>query len=80
MKIYPASFAVVLLLTCLASLASAEDKPNIVFLFADDQNTLSVGCYGNPEVQTPNMDGIARDGIVFDKHYNTTCDLHGQPL
>ena len=47
--------------------------PNIVFLFADDQSTYSVGCYGNNDVQTPNMDLLARDGVVFDKHYNTTA-------
>ena len=50
-----------------------SSRPNIVFLFADDQNTLSVGCYGNKDVQTPNMDQLARDGVVFDKHYNTTA-------
>ena len=59
------------------SLLSAADdapsRPNIVFLFADDQNTLSVGCYGNDDVKTPNMDQLARDGIAFDKHYNTTA-------
>ena len=48
-------------------------KPNIIFLFADDQNTLSVGIYGNPEVQTPHMDQIGRDGVTFDRHYNTTA-------
>ena len=73
MKINPVSAAVLFLLMCVASLANAADKPNIVFLFADDQNRLSVGCYGNSEVQTPNMDGLARDGMVFDKHYNTTA-------
>jgi hypothetical protein len=39
-------------------LASAADgsasPPNIVFLFAGDQCTYSVGCYGNKDVQTPN--------------------------
>lgn len=48
-------------------------KPNIVFLFADDQSTYSVGCYGNADVQTPNMDRLARDGMIFDRHYNTTA-------
>ena len=52
---------------------TTETRPNIVFLFADDQNTLSVGCYGNPEVKTPNMDQLAQDGLAFDKHYNTTA-------
>lgn len=73
MKSYPASAAILFALLSLATVANAADKPNIVFLFADDQNTLSVGCYGNPEVQTPHMDALARDGIVFDRHYNTTA-------
>lgn len=50
-----------------------DPRPNIVFLFADDQSTYSVNCYGNPDVQTPNMDQLARDGVAFDKHYNTTA-------
>ena len=58
-------------------LASAADDsaspPNIIFLFADDQCTYSVGCYGNKDVQTPNMDRLARDGMIFDRHYNTTA-------
>ncbi|MBB3209302.1 arylsulfatase A-like enzyme [Rhodopirellula rubra] len=54
--------------------ASPEDaRPNIVFLLADDQSTYSVGCYGNPDVKTPNMDQLARDGVLFDNHYNTTA-------
>ncbi|MCA9136676.1 MAG: sulfatase [Planctomycetales bacterium] len=52
---------------------STSSKPNIVFLFADDQCTYSVGCYGNKDVITPNMDELARDGVVFDRHYNTTA-------
>jgi len=55
------------------SLAMGQEKrPNIVFLFSDDQNLLSVGCYGNDEVQTPHMDRLGADGVIFDKHYNTT--------
>ncbi|MGD9420350.1 MAG: sulfatase family protein [Verrucomicrobiota bacterium JB025] len=52
--------------------AHAAPKPNIIYLMADDQNYGSVGIYGNPEVKTPNMDRLGRDGLVFDKHYNTT--------
>lgn len=57
----------------MAGLANAAEKPNIIFLFADDQNLSSVGCYGNPDVKTPQMDQLARDGIRFDRHYNTTA-------
>ncbi len=51
----------------------ADDRPNVVFLLADDQCTYSMGCYGTPGVETPNMDALARDGIVFDNHYDTTA-------
>lgn len=47
-------------------------RPNIIYLMADDQNFGSVGCYGNSEVITPNMDKLGRDGVIFDRHYNTT--------
>ena len=47
-------------------------KPNIVFLFSDDQTARAVGCYGNQDVITPNLDQLARDGVRFTNHYNTT--------
>ncbi len=58
---------------CLQAADTVASRPNIVFLFADDQSTYSVGCYGNSDVQTPNMDQLARDGMTFDRHYNTTA-------
>ena len=48
-------------------------RPNIVFLFADDQCTYSVGCYGNRDVKTPQMDKLGHDGLIFERHYNTTA-------
>ena len=42
-----------------------EEPPNIVFFFTDDQTTSTLGCYGNPVVQTPNIDTLARDGTRF---------------
>ena len=44
----------------------SASRPNIVFLFADDQSTYSVGCYGNEDVQTPHMDQLAADGSLSD--------------
>ena len=64
---------VLLLLLAGCSLGADSTRPNLIFLFADDQNTLSVGCYGNKDVQTPQMDKLGEDGIIFDKHYNTTA-------
>jgi arylsulfatase A-like enzyme len=59
-------------LSVLTVLEIIGQKPNIIFLMADDQNVLSVGCYGNNEVHTPNMDKIGNNGMIFTKHYNTT--------
>ncbi|MBT3379693.1 MAG: sulfatase [Lentisphaerae bacterium] len=72
----PALFC--LLALCLAcSWAPAKplqgDRPNIIYLMADDQNVGSVGCYGNSDVSTPNMDKLGHDGVIFDRHYNTTA-------
>lgn len=53
--------------------ADTARRPNIIYLMADDQNLGSVGCYGNPEVQTPEMDRLGQDGVIFDRHYNTTA-------
>ncbi|MFC5051367.1 sulfatase [Rubritalea spongiae] len=47
-------------------------KPNIIFLLADDQSTYSVGCYGNEDVKTPQMDKLGAEGMVFDRHYVTS--------
>lgn len=63
-----------LLLSALhASLATAQDRPNLVFLLTDDQTTYSLGCYGNPDVKTPNIDQLSADGVTFDNHYDTTA-------
>jgi len=52
---------------------SAAPRPNIVFLLADDQCTYSMGCYGNRDVKTPNLDRLGADGMIFDCHYDTTA-------
>lgn len=48
-------------------------KPNIIYLMSDDQSSYTMGCYGNPDVQTPNLDRLAADGMAFDNHYDTTA-------
>lgn len=65
-------FAIVMVLFACGILKIYGQKPNIIFLMADDQNVGSVGCYGNDEVFTPNMDKIGGQGVIFDRHYNTT--------
>lgn len=57
----------------LTNLWANKKMPNIIFLLSDDQNTYSVGCYGNQDVKTPNMDKLGKDGMIFDRHYDTTA-------
>ncbi|VGO18083.1 sulfatase family protein [Pontiella sulfatireligans] len=61
-----------LLILAIGSGAMAAERPNIVFLFSDDQTIGAMGCYGNKEIITPNLDQLARDGVRFLNHYNTT--------
>jgi len=50
-------------------------KPNIIFILADDLGYGDIGCYGQKQIQTPNLDKMAADGIRFTQHYagSTVC-------
>lgn len=50
-------------------------RPNIVFLLADDLGYGDLGCYGHPYARTPNIDQLAKDGTRFTQFYATgmTC-------
>ena len=67
------SLRLVVLLFLVQTVARADDRPNIIFLMSDDQCTYSMGCYGTPGVKTPNLDQLAREGMIFDNHYDTTA-------
>jgi choline-sulfatase len=45
--------------------AFGAEPPNIVFFFADDQTSSSLGCYGHPLAKTPNIDSLASRGTLF---------------
>ncbi|MBT3383838.1 MAG: sulfatase-like hydrolase/transferase [Prolixibacteraceae bacterium] len=45
-------------------------KPNILFIFADDQTYLGVNALGNKELITPNLDKLAHSGVTFTHTYN----------
>jgi arylsulfatase A-like enzyme len=47
-------------------------RPNIVFLLTDDQRWDSIGAAGNPIVRTPNLDRLARRGVLFENNFDTT--------
>jgi arylsulfatase A len=48
----------------------SKDRPNVVFILADDLGWGQVGCYGNPFYETPNIDRLAREGVRFTDAYS----------
>ena len=42
------------------------ERPNLVFIFSDQQSRDMLGAYGESQVRTPSLDALARDGILFD--------------
>jgi len=63
-------------LFCLAVLfalplfAAGDDRPNIVWIVSDDLSP-ELGCYGYPDVATPNLDRLAKEGTLFTKAFST---------
>lgn len=51
------------------------ESPNIIYILADDLGYGDLGCYGQTEIKTPNLDKMAAEGIRFTQHYagNTVC-------
>jgi arylsulfatase A-like enzyme len=49
----------------LAPGAGAARPPNVVFILADNQGAWELGCYGNPDIRTPNIDRLAAEGVRF---------------
>ena len=45
------------------------DKPNIIYILADDLGYTELGCYGQEKIRTPNLDRMAEEGMRFLQHY-----------
>lgn len=52
-----------------SAIASAADRPNILWLTCEDNNVNWIGCYGNPHAETPNIDKLAREGFQYTHCY-----------
>ena len=46
-----------------------RSRPNIIFLFADDQRADTIGAHGNPHIKTPHLDELAAEGMSFRQNY-----------
>ncbi len=53
-----------------SAVEATKRQPNILLIMADDLGFSDLGCYGG-EIKTPNLDGLARDGLRFTQFYNT---------
>ncbi|MFY0607675.1 MAG: sulfatase [Cyclobacteriaceae bacterium] len=61
------SWIVIILITSFAC-QSAVERPNIIWIIADDLSP-DLGCYGNQDVRTPNLDNLASEGVRFTNAY-----------
>ena len=49
------------------------DRPNVVLIVTDNQAAWTLGCYGNPDIRTPNIDRLAREGTLFERCYSSNA-------
>ena len=55
--------------------APAESRPNVVMIMTDNHGAWTLGCYGNNDIRTPNIDRLAAEGTLFDNAFasNPVC-------
>ena len=61
-----------LFLLAISMPATYAQKPNIIYIYADDLGYAELGCYGQKKIKTPNIDRIAKEGILFTDYYTST--------
>ncbi len=57
-------------LTLLSSVGTAK-PPNVVFILTDNHGAWTLGCYGNPDIRTPNIDQLASRGMLFERAFSS---------
>src|SRR6476659_3783652 len=58
-----------------AATNSVARPPNVVLIVTDNQGAWTLGCYGNPDVRSPAIDGLAKRGMLFERCFasNPVC-------
>ena len=69
MRAFRVLFAVFLLLIALATSTWADQRPNFVIIFTDDQGYGDLGCFGGDHVSTPRIDQMAKEGAKLTSFY-----------
>lgn len=54
----------------MSGFAYGQSRPNVIIVMADDMGWSDIGCYGS-EIETPNLDRLAKNGLRFTQFYNT---------
>jgi len=65
----PPKVPTILLLLFLTAATAFAEKPNILFILADDLGYGDLGCYGAEDIETPHLDQLAKDGLRFTDFY-----------
>jgi len=68
-------YLVVLLLPILSCTTTVQERPNFIFFFSDDHTTQAISAYGDGRIETPNIDKLASEGILFENCFctNSIC-------
>ncbi|WP_025069071.1 arylsulfatase [Bacteroides gallinarum] len=69
MKIINCFFSITAVLSGNIFAQEAKSLPNVIYIMADDLGIGDLGCYGQRQIKTPNIDGIAQHGMKFMQHY-----------
>ena len=56
------------------NMVAKKSKPNVILIYTDDQGSLDLNIYGAKELQTPNIDRLARNGVRFTSFQNRRAD------
>jgi arylsulfatase A-like enzyme len=62
-----------------APVRAKEGAPNVLYIVLDDTGFGQLGCFGSP-IQTPNLDGIAANGLRYNNTHTTSSGTAGAPM
>ena len=65
--------AILLLCGCAAPGGAPARRPNVVFILTDNQSAWTLGCYGNKDLRTPNIDRLAAEGVRFMRSFSSNA-------
>lgn len=51
---------------------NTAEKPNVIIIYNDDQGYQDLGCFGSPNISTPRIDQLAKEGIKFTNFYSSS--------